>query len=117
MNAATADLILVNGNIITVDVLTMDRPCPATAVAFQNGRITRVGDSRTLLQDARPATKVVDLGGRTAIPAFTDAHAHVWKMGHLLTTMLDLRRTGSLDALVNIASALGRRVTVNLDAA
>ena len=41
----------------------------------------------------------MDLGGRTVVPAFTDAHAHIWKIGHLLTSMLDLRRTPNMDAL------------------
>jgi predicted amidohydrolase YtcJ len=42
---------------------------------------------------------MVDLGGQTLVPGFCDAHAHVWKIGHLLTTLLDLRRVNSLAAL------------------
>lgn len=90
------DVLLINGNI-----LTMDAGRTATAVAFHQGRITRIGDSATLRRDAPSNTTIVDLAGRTAVPAFTDAHAHVWKIGHLLTTMLDLRQTSSLDALAN----------------
>ena len=51
------------------------------------------------LADARPAvralalrgpdTDVVDLAGQTLIPGFVDAHAPIWKVGHLLTTLLD----------------------------
>jgi predicted amidohydrolase YtcJ len=33
----------------------------------------------------------VDLAGQTLIPGFVDAHAHIWKIGHLLTTLLDVR--------------------------
>jgi predicted amidohydrolase YtcJ len=88
------DFLLLNGNI-----LTMDGGRAATAVAFHQGRISHLGDSTTLRSDARPGVTIVDLAGRTVVPAFTDAHAHVWKMGHLLTTMLDLRQTPSLDSL------------------
>jgi predicted amidohydrolase YtcJ len=91
-----ADLLLINGN-----VLTMDAETPrASAVAFSGGRIARIGATKTLLAGTPPEAAVVDLGGRTVLPAFTDAHAHVWKMGHLLTTMLDLRKASSIGDLV-----------------
>jgi predicted amidohydrolase YtcJ len=89
------DILFVNGN-----VLTMERGQPASAVELRAGKIFRTGDITTLRRDAAPGAKVIDLKGRTLIPAFTDAHAHIWKMGHLLTTMLDLRRTSSLNDLV-----------------
>src|SRR5271169_4812944 len=95
MGDAQPDALLFNGN-----VLTMDGGRKASAVAFRSGRVAAVGDSKTLLAEAGANTTLVDLGGRTAVPGFTDAHAHVWKMGHLLTTMLDLRKTSSLASLV-----------------
>src|SRR6185436_15389675 len=33
------------------------------------------------------------------LPGFNDAHAHIWKIGHLLTTMIDLRSTRSMAEL------------------
>ncbi len=99
------NLILFNGNI-----LTMDRAGRASAVAFHNGRIARVGDSATLLAESSPDTKKLDLEGRTVVPGFTDAHAHVWKMGHLLTTMLDLRRTTSLPDLISEVQARDKQL-------
>lgn len=95
MKEAAPDLLLINGNI-----LTMDGARKATAVAFQQGRIARVGDSDTLRGEVRPGVTIVDLDGRTVVPGFTDAHAHIWKMGFLLTSMLDLRRASSLEALL-----------------
>ena len=99
-----ADLLLINGNFLTID----DAAPKASAIIFSGGRVARVGDTKTLRNEARPDTSVVDLGGRTAIPAFTDAHAHVWKMGHLLTTMLDLRKTTSIEDLVSSVNARHR---------
>src|ERR1700722_845079 len=88
------DTLLFNGN-----VLTMEPAGHASAIGFQNGRISTVGDTPTLLAQAGAQTALYDLKGRTAIPGFIDAHAHIWKIGHLLTSMLDLRRVQSIGDL------------------
>jgi predicted amidohydrolase YtcJ len=80
-------------------VLTQATAPAVTAVGVQSGRVAMVGDDRSVLREAGAATRRIDLGGRTLIPGFNDAHAHIWKIGHLLTTMVDLRRVESLDAL------------------
>jgi predicted amidohydrolase YtcJ len=67
--------------------------CRPFSIGIRAGRIASVGD------DALPASRRLDLGGRTVIAGFNDAHAHVWKIGHLLTTMLDLRKVRSLEEL------------------
>ena len=43
------------------------------------------------------------------MPGFIDAHAHIWKIGHLLTTMLDLRGVESLEAIVARVAAFRAR--------
>src|SRR5262249_22095600 len=85
------DLALYNGT-----VLTQATPARATAVGVCDRRIVVVGDDRTVLSAAGPATRRIDLAGRCLTPGFNDAHAHIWKVGQLLTTMLDLRRGGSI---------------------
>jgi predicted amidohydrolase YtcJ len=90
------DLVLYNGRIAT------GQRTPGsglTAVAVRAGRIAAVGDSTAVLDAAGPRARKIDLGGRTVIPGFNDAHAHVWKIGHLRTTMLDLRGAASLGEL------------------
>ncbi len=99
------DLLLYNANVITMEGTR------ATAVLFQDGLIARVGDSATLRKEAPRGCALVDLEGRTVIPAFTDAHAHVWKMGHLLTTMLDLRKTASLPDLRQAIGGRSRKLS------
>lgn len=69
---------------------------PATALAVGGDRILAVGTDDDILNLRGPATRLVDLGGRAIVPGFVDAHAHVWKIGHLLTTLLDVRGAGSL---------------------
>src|SRR5262249_50786874 len=91
-------------------VLTQATPARATAVGVCDRRIVVVGDDRTVLSAAGPATRRIDLAGRCLTPGFNDAHAHIWKIGHLLTTMLDLRRVGSLGELVPRVADVGARV-------
>jgi len=86
------DLILRNGAL-----LTQDSGAPAArALAVRAGRIVAVGRDEDVVTLAGPATRTIDLGGRTVVPGFNDAHAHLWKIGHLLTTMVDLRGATSL---------------------
>jgi predicted amidohydrolase YtcJ len=89
-----SDLILHNGDMWA----GRGRP-PATTVVVRDGVIVSVGDDH-VSSTAGPGARRIDLGGRTVIPAFHDAHAHIWKMGHLLTTMLDLRGVESVEAIV-----------------
>ena len=72
---------------------------PARALAVAGDRILAVGEPHDVFNLRGPGTRMVDLAGQTVIPGFVDAHAHVWKIGHLLTTLLDLRPVDSLAAL------------------
>jgi predicted amidohydrolase YtcJ len=103
--ALVLDLVLHNGV-----VLTQTAAAPAQAVGVRDGRIACVGKSSDVLNGADANTRRIDLAGRTLIPGFNDAHAHVWKIGQLLTTMLDVRRTGSLDDLISRVRAFGGRL-------
>lgn len=71
----------------------------AGALAIGGDRILAVGEPGDVFNLRGPATRMVDLAGQTLIPGFVDAHAHVWKIGHLLTTLLDLRPVDSLASL------------------
>lgn len=86
------DLLLVNGNVIT-----MDPAHPrATAVAVSGGRIAAVYDGRPETLETE-AANVIDLKGATLIPGFHDAHNHMIGFG-LTLTEVDLR-VASLDEL------------------
>lgn len=68
----SADTILTNGRIYTVD---KSRPW-ADSVAIKDGRIVAVGSKAATAKYKGAATRTVDLGGRLVLPAFGDAHAH-----------------------------------------
>src|SRR5258708_24982430 len=62
--AQAPDAVLLNGKIVTLD----DRSTVAEALAIRDGKITVVGANGAVRALAGPATRVVDLGGRTVIP-------------------------------------------------
>jgi predicted amidohydrolase YtcJ len=70
--AEPADIILVNGKIVTVD----DRFTIAQALAIKGQRIVAVGRNDDIRKRAGDGTRVVDLGGRTVIPGLIDGHSH-----------------------------------------
>ncbi len=72
VSAERADLILVNGKIITVD----DRFTIAQALAIERGRIVAVGTTAQIAKLADAGTQKIDLKGKTVIPGLIDNHAH-----------------------------------------
>lgn len=67
-----ADIVFVNGNIITVD--SVDRI--AEAVAVKGSRILAVGATVEIDAVTGPSTVRIDLKGLTMTPGLLDAHAH-----------------------------------------
>src|SRR4051794_15938860 len=84
---STADLILHNGLITTNDT-----PAEATAVAIGGGRVVAVGADGDGLAPRGPATTVIDLAGRRAVPGLNDSHLHLIRGG--LNFNLELRWDG-----------------------
>jgi predicted amidohydrolase YtcJ len=66
------------------------------ALWVKNGLIAGRGDLEYLQKQAHPQAEKIDLAGKTLVPAFNDAHIHIWKVGDLLTYMLDLRGVASI---------------------
>jgi len=97
----SVDLVVVNG-----DLHTMDAARPrARALAVADGTIVAVGDGPEVLALRGPATQVLDLGGRTAVPGLIDAHVHLLAFG-LSLGQVDLSEAASIDAaVVAVASA------------
>jgi predicted amidohydrolase YtcJ len=75
--ASPPDTILINGKIITLNPGSLI----AQAVAIQQGKFVAVGSSDQIRSSAGPATRVIDLHGRTVIPGLVDSHAHAVRQG------------------------------------
>ena len=80
-----ADLVVLGGT-----VLTLDRAgSKASAMAARDGRITAIGDDRTIAGLIGTDTTVVDLDGRAAIPGFVESHNHPTFFGMTLAAPVD----------------------------
>ncbi len=94
MRSETADLLLHNAQIYTLD----DRAPTATALAVRDGRFLTVGDAAEITE-ASPNAPQIDAAGRTIVPGFIDAHAHLQELG-LSLRRADLTDTSSPAAIV-----------------
>jgi predicted amidohydrolase YtcJ len=81
----------------------------ATAIAFDDGVVTWLGDDTGSAPYADGADEVIDLDGKLVTPAFVDAHVHAAQTGAALTG-LDLTGTtsltGALDRLAAFTAGL-----------
>jgi len=71
-SAQTADTVLFNGKILTVDKDFSVRE----ALAIGHGLVLASGTSAAMKKLAGDTAKLIDLGGRTVIPGLTDGHIH-----------------------------------------
>lgn len=68
-----ADTIFRNGKIVTVDSAF----AIAQSIAVAGDRIVAVGPDEAMAAHAGPATRIVDLKGKTVVPGLIDGHAHM----------------------------------------
>jgi hypothetical protein len=100
--AAEPEAIYLNGKIVTLDAAGST----AEAVAVQEGKVLKLGSTDELKKLAGPATRLVDLGGKTVVPGLIDAHCHPMEAMMMKQTWVDCRypQTPSIkQALINIA--------------
>ncbi|CAN5502397.1 amidohydrolase [soil metagenome] len=98
------EIILYNGNIFTVN----PKEPTAQAVAIADGRLMAVGNNADILKMATGRTKKIDLGNKTVLPGFIDAHTHPAYSGikHLKMVDCDLR------SIKEIKEAISKRAAI-----
>ncbi len=77
----TADLVVTNANIRTMDA----KRTIARSMAVTAGRIIAIGSDADTKKLMGPGTRVVDAKGRLVLPGFNDAHVHFIPTGHQLS--------------------------------
>jgi predicted amidohydrolase YtcJ len=101
--AQDTDLIIVNGNIYTVN----EKQPHAEAIAVKGDRIVFVGSNEEARKFRSDKTRVVDLGGKTVVPGLTDSHCHIFGIGER-EMRLNLEGTNSLQ---DFLAKVGERVS------
>ncbi len=100
--ADPADMLLLNGRIVTLDgALSITE-----ALAITGDRIIATGSGKQMRKLAGADTKIIDLGGRTAIPGLVDSHIHAIRAGFRFAGEVSWDgATGIADALERLRSA------------
>jgi len=99
----SADLILTNANVITVDP---GRPT-AGLVAVRGNRILLVDGGDRLGEVRGAKSKIIDCQGKTVVPGFNDAHCHIFSFIRKLRS-LDLSPT-AVRSIADIKAAVRER--------
>jgi len=105
MSDPRPELILIGGRVRT----PADPSGFTEAIALGGGAIRAVGSDADIRDLAGPETRVIDLAGRLALPAFGDAHVHAISGGleSLRCNMLGLKtRQQCLDTIAAYTAAL-----------
>jgi predicted amidohydrolase YtcJ len=95
----SADLVLRNGRILTLDAALPE----AQALAARNGAIVAVGSNADMDRFVGSNTQVIDLGGQLAIPGFIEGHGHFNNIGEGKMN-LELMNTKSWNEIVQMVA-------------
>src|SRR5579872_4767423 len=98
-----ADLVLRNGKIVTLDEANPQ----AQAIAITAGKIVAVGSNAQIASQIQPATKVIDLAGKLAVPGLIEGHGHFTGVGQMKMN-LNLREARSWDQIVAMVGAAAK---------
>src|SRR5438105_9108138 len=91
--AQTAETILINGKILTVDAQFSIQE----ALAVRDGKILAIGKTADVRKLADSRTRVIDLQGRTVIPGLIDSHLHGIRAALSFSTEVNWIGASSLD--------------------
>ncbi|SDN94395.1 amidohydrolase [Halobacillus aidingensis] len=90
-----ATTVFINGEVITAD----QHGTIQEALAVKGKRILQVGSTAEIMERCSSHTEVIDLNGRSLLPGFNDAHAHLELYG---TNQLgvNLKQEDSIDSII-----------------
>lgn len=108
-----ADRIWTGGPILTMN----DAAMKAEAVAEKGGKIIAVGAAADVMNLKGDKTQVIDLGGRTMLPGFFDAHGHLF-IGGLQAVSANLLAPpdGNVTDLASMKKVLREWIEANKEA-
>jgi hypothetical protein len=99
------DLMLLNGNIYT-----MDPKLPlAQAVAVKDSKIVAVGRNSEVENLGKGDFKIINLEGKTVIPGLTDCHTHFLSFAHGLR-WVNLHEISSVDQILSTIKSFSKKL-------
>ena len=105
---ASADIIFLGNNIVTVDAANAD----ADAVAVKDQHIVAVGKEARVLQRKGESTRVINLGDRAFVPGFIDAHGHMPFTGTIVNRVnLSSPPVGAVNNIADIIQSLQAHIS------
>src|SRR5258708_33498759 len=101
--AQPAGLVLRNGRLITLESSAPQ----AQGLAARGGKIVAIGTNQQMQSYIGGSTKVIDLGGRLAIPGLIEGHGHFMGLGSS-KMVLNLRDVKNWDQIAAMVAAAAR---------
>jgi predicted amidohydrolase YtcJ len=98
-NTTFADLVILNGKIVTID----DGNPRVDALAVKDDKIMAVGTVEEINELISDETKVIDADGKFVMPGFIDSHAHFLGIGRA-RMQLDLKSANNWDEIVALVA-------------
>lgn len=95
----TADLVLLNGKIVTME----DDYPEVEAIAIRGKHILAIGTEQEIKHYITDRTDIIDLQGQLAIPGLIEGHGHFLRLGEVLT-QLDLTKARNWPEIVKLVA-------------
>lgn len=105
---APADIIFLDGDILTGEGLLSPTPQRVSALAVRDGFVIGIGSESSVEKWRGPRTQIVDLHRAFAMPGFNDAHVHLASAGREKLT-IDLVGVKSLAEMEQRIAAAAKR--------
>ncbi len=110
--SAVADLVIANANVRTLD----RHETTGQAIAVASDRILAIGRNDVIDALRGPSTTVLDAGGQTILPAFTDSHTHFKRSTVVRAFFIDFREVRPKDLADVLAAVAAKAAMLQADA-
>ena len=103
--ATEADLIIINGKVITVDKDFSIKQ----AIAVKNGWIVAVGTNADIQKFAGKKTQVMDLKGKAILPGINESHGHTTAFASVRPPFAIDARSPTVKSMADIKAAIAAK--------